>query len=367
MGNWHRSSEPLEPSPLLKQSRQGADIAKLLEQSQQRSVVPTHRGQLWRDLLCVDSLKEVEPQDLFQHLLNLPLDDDRVIFAEACIQKDLDRVFPHCFGQARAEYCRKKYSVLLAYAQRCPDIGYESGMHFIAGVLLAVMEAEDAFWCLCSIIEKMLPAGFYGCGDHDYSFGVELELFQELLNCSCPQLAAHLADLQVGMELVLVSWFKSFFMCLEAPHDLKLRLMDSIFLQGMDGLHNVSLLLLKAEKSRFLQCGSFEEAIQLLAVLPIDYSGCDFFEPALPQRERLAGRREELLAARGAVPPRFPVRSYEIPWSLTDHPRIPLKRQRLVFLLLMALQRPKASASGAQAQVLLLPKVLWIHRILPFL
>ncbi|CAL1135529.1 unnamed protein product [Cladocopium goreaui] len=89
MGNWHRSSEPLEPSPLLKQSRQGADIAKLLEQSQQRSVVPTHRGQLWRDLLCVDSLKEVEPQDLFQHLLNLPLDDDRVIFAEACIQKDL--------------------------------------------------------------------------------------------------------------------------------------------------------------------------------------------------------------------------------------------------------------------------------------
>ena len=123
--------------------------------------------------------------------------------------------------------------------------GYESSMHFIAGVLLAVMEAEDAFWCLCSIIalrpkskppirewanisdwtgpaitdkqvvydrlcmfmlsqefgiylflvlwscftsmvavnfcsnreskEKMLPAGFYSCGDHDYSFGVELD------------------------------------------------------------------------------------------------------------------------------------------------------------------------------------------------
>ena len=30
--------------------------------------------------------------------------------------------------------------------------GYESGMHFIAGVLVAVMEAEEAFWCLCSII-----------------------------------------------------------------------------------------------------------------------------------------------------------------------------------------------------------------------
>eukprot|EP00435_Cladocopium_sp_Y103_P027237 s1292_g6.t1 len=140
----------MELSPLLKQSRQGADIAELLEQS--HGSVERHRGQLWRHFLCVDSLKE----DLFQHLLKLPLDDDRVIFAEACIQKDLDRVFPHCFGQARAEYCRKKYLVLLAYAQRCPDIGYESGMHFIAGVLLAVMDAEDAFWCLCSIIALRL-------------------------------------------------------------------------------------------------------------------------------------------------------------------------------------------------------------------
>lgn len=27
------------------------------------------------------------PQDLFQHLLDLPLDDERVIYAEVCIQK----------------------------------------------------------------------------------------------------------------------------------------------------------------------------------------------------------------------------------------------------------------------------------------
>ena len=64
-------------------------------------------------------------QDLFQHLLALPLDDYRVIYAEACIQKarlsiddqltdasffaqDLDRVFPHCFGQTRAEPLAKQ-------------------------------------------------------------------------------------------------------------------------------------------------------------------------------------------------------------------------------------------------------------------
>ena len=38
----------------------------------------------------------------------------------------------------------------------------------------------------------------------------------------------------------------------------------------------------------------------MLFIYPTAFQG-NFFEPALPQRERLAGRREELLAARGAT------------------------------------------------------------------
>lgn len=359
MGNWFQSSS-LEPSPLLKQhGPRGEALEKLLCEVHS-AAVPPNRGSLWGRCLCVDSLRELERQDLFQHLLDLPLDDERVIYAEVCIQKDLDRVFPHCFGQARAEYCRKKYLVLLAYAQRCPEIGYEGGMHFIVGVLLAVMDTEEAFWCFCSIIEKMLPAGFFSLGDPvSDSFVIELELFGQLLESTCPDLAAHLAHLQVGTELVLVSWYKSFFMCLEAPHDVKLRLLDALFLQGLDGLHHISLLLLKAERSRFLQCQTFEEAVQLLAVLPIDYNGCNFLEAsvAFPLQQR----REEVIGVKGRHP-RALTRSYEISWSIQDHWRMPCRHQRVVMLLLMAMTWPGTSSSS----LLQLPKALWINRILPF-
>lgn len=40
-------------------------------------------------------------------------------------------------------------------------------MHFIVGVLLAVMDTEEAFWCFCSIIESQLQADWQAhVGDH---------------------------------------------------------------------------------------------------------------------------------------------------------------------------------------------------------
>eukprot|EP00913_Durusdinium_trenchii_P029416 g27575.t1 len=263
----------LRPSPLLAKVAAGRGLDCVERAERSTSATDVERRQLWLQCLCVESLKEEEPQDrcavliggagrtyhqdLFQYLLALPLEDENLIFAEACIQKDLDRVFPHCFGQPRVEYCRKKYAVLLAYAQRCPEVGYESGMHFIAGVLVAVMEAEEAFWCLCSIIEKILPAGFFsGAHEHDCSFELD--------------------------------W--------HAPFEMKLRLLDSIFVQGVDGLHNVALLLLRRERFRFMQCKTFEEAMQLFHVLPIDYGDCDFFDSLVGDLEH---RRQSLKMLRG--------------------------------------------------------------------
>ena len=34
------------------------------------------------------------------------------------------------------------------------------GMNFIAGCLLLFMEEQDAFWCLTTIVEKLLPGYF---------------------------------------------------------------------------------------------------------------------------------------------------------------------------------------------------------------
>ena len=34
------------------------------------------------------------------------------------------------------------------------------GMNFVAGFLLLFMNEEDAFWCLCTIVEDLLPGYF---------------------------------------------------------------------------------------------------------------------------------------------------------------------------------------------------------------
>ncbi|CAK9099954.1 Pentatricopeptide repeat-containing protein At1g63080, partial [Durusdinium trenchii] len=217
-------------------------------------------------------------QDLFQYLLALPLEDENLIFAEAC---------------------------------------YESGMHFIAGVLVAVMEAEEAFWCLCSIID----------------------LFRRTFDATCPALAAHLAQLppgsnrrsrgakvgahvgQVAVEHFIVGWFKSFFMCLEAPFEMKLRhsermafgLLDSIFVQGRPRFVFTSWF-------RFMQCKTFEEAMQLFHVLPIDYGDCS------PASSSFCARfcdRSWDVADLGGFDREKPLqtRRYEVPWSFQSHPR----------------------------------------------
>lgn len=52
--------------------------------------------------------------------------------------------------------------VLVAYSWRDPSIGYYQGMNLLAALLLLVYpDEEDAFWMLCSMLERVLPSDYY--------------------------------------------------------------------------------------------------------------------------------------------------------------------------------------------------------------
>lgn len=54
--------------------------------------------------------------------------------------------------------CRR---VLTAYARHNPSVGYCQGMNFVAAMLLLQLSDEEhAFWCLCALVEDVLP-GYY--------------------------------------------------------------------------------------------------------------------------------------------------------------------------------------------------------------
>lgn len=84
------------------------------------------------------------------------------------------------------------------------------GMNLVASTLLLVYADEnDAFWVLCCIIEKLLPAEFFG-----RSLLVSracplvlLDYVQELL----PKLYNHLQDIGVDLAAICFSWFLSLF------------------------------------------------------------------------------------------------------------------------------------------------------------
>ena len=52
-------------------------------------------------------------------------------------------------------------NILRAFVQRCPTIGYCQGLNFVGARLLQVMHEEEAFWCICAIIEVILPIDYY--------------------------------------------------------------------------------------------------------------------------------------------------------------------------------------------------------------
>lgn len=75
----------------------------------------------------------------------------------------------------------------------------------------------------------------------------------------------------------------------------------------------------------------------------------------------LEHRRQSLKMLRGGFDREKPLqtRRYEVPWSFQSHPRLPLCRQRLALVLLMALKREGSAMA-------VLPKAVWINWILPF-
>jgi hypothetical protein len=53
------------------------------------------------------------------------------------------------------------HNVLTAYVRRNPTVGYCQGLNFVAAHLLSYLDQEQAFWCLCCLIESILPIDYY--------------------------------------------------------------------------------------------------------------------------------------------------------------------------------------------------------------
>ncbi|KAK7414656.1 hypothetical protein QQX98_006513 [Neonectria punicea] len=181
-------------------------------------------------------------------------DDDPVVVSQ--IQMDINRTLTDNIFFRKGPGVEKLNEVLLAYSRRNKDVGYCQGMNLITANLLLIMpSAEDAFWILTSIVENILPHGYY---DHSLMASrADQQVLRQYVASILPKLSAHLDSLSIELEALTFQWFLSVFTdCLSA--EALFRVWDVVLCtnDGSTFLFQVALALLKLNEGNLLQCNT---------------------------------------------------------------------------------------------------------------
>ncbi|KYK56218.1 hypothetical protein DCS_08186 [Drechmeria coniospora] len=179
-------------------------------------------------------------------------DDDPAVVGQ--IRMDMHRTLTDNIFFRKGPGVRKLNEVLLAYSRRNKEVGYCQGMNLIAANLLLITPAaEDAFWILASMIETILPRGYY---DHSLMASrADQQVLRQYVSTVLPKLSAHLDDLSIELEALTFQWFLSVFTdCLSA--EALFRVWDVVLCtnDGSTFLFQVALALLKLNERNLLRC-----------------------------------------------------------------------------------------------------------------
>ncbi|KAH6896585.1 rab-GTPase-TBC domain-containing protein [Thelonectria olida] len=183
-----------------------------------------------------------------------PDDDDPIIVSQ--IEMDIHRTLTDNIYFRKGPGVQRLNEVLLAYSRRNKDVGYCQGMNLITANLLLIMpSAEDAFWILTTMIENILPHGYY---DHSLlASRADGQVLRQYVSSILPKLSAHLDSLAIELEALTFQWFLSVFTdCLSA--EALFRVWDMIFCMndGSTFLFQVALALLTLNEKNLLQCST---------------------------------------------------------------------------------------------------------------
>ncbi|KAI1506745.1 TBC domain protein [Biscogniauxia marginata] len=178
--------------------------------------------------------------------------DDPVVVSQ--IEMDINRTLTDNIFFRRGPGVAKLSEVLRAYARRNPEVGYCQGMNLITANLLLIMPStEETFWILVSIIEHILPQGYY---DHSLMASrADQQVLRQYVTQVLPRLSQHLEDLYIELEALTFQWFLSVFTdCLSA--EALFRVWDVVLCinDGSTFLFQVALALLKLNEQQLLQC-----------------------------------------------------------------------------------------------------------------
>ena len=215
-----------------------------------------YRAKIWSE--C-SGAKALRIPGYYEDLVNQPEDqDDPQVVLQ--IKADITRTLTDNIFFRKGPGVAKLNEVLLAYSRRNPDVGYCQGMNLVTANLLLIMpSAEEAFWILVSMVEHILPSGYF---DHSLlASRADQQVLRQYVAEILPRLSQHFDDLSIDLETMTFQWFLSVFTdCLSA--EALFRVWDVVLCApsseggGSSFLFQVALALLKLNEQQLLACDS---------------------------------------------------------------------------------------------------------------
>lgn len=113
-------------------------------------------------------------------------------------------------------------------------------MNYLAGCALHVLEEEDAFWCLVTILNKLMPDSYYS-GLLLGAIADQLVLTDIIME-KLPKLGRHMKRYGIDTNLVCLDWFITAFANV-LPAENVLKIWDHFLLDGRKSLFRYSYIV----------------------------------------------------------------------------------------------------------------------------
>ncbi|PAV64960.1 hypothetical protein WR25_10566 [Diploscapter pachys] len=167
------------------------------------------------------------------------------------IHLDLLRTMPNNvhFMTASSKGVTQLLQVLRAFCLHNDSLGYCQGMNFLAATALLFVGPEEAFWFLIAVTERYFDKTYFD--DNLAGAQADQEVLKELLEEYCPEIANHLASLDIELASITLNWFIALFFD-AVPFSTLLRLWDCFMLEGPKVLFHFGLALLIHHKEEIL-------------------------------------------------------------------------------------------------------------------
>ncbi|RMX42088.1 hypothetical protein pdam_00001221 [Pocillopora damicornis] len=173
-------------------------------------------------------------------------------------RRDIDRTFPDNirFSSTQDDLRPALLNVLIAYAKHNPRIGYCQGLNYIAGLMLLIVNKEEAaFWLLDVIVGNLLPD--YYAKDM-LGLQIEQETLREVVRLKLPALFEHIEKLGVSYTIFSTKWFICLYIDV-LPIETVLRIWDCLFYEGSKVILRVALTLLSLNEEKLMNCHDFAQ------------------------------------------------------------------------------------------------------------